>query len=175
MSQQHHAPTEEGNTANPVKMAIAVTVGAFGLIIGIILLAHYAVSSHTLGTTAEKANTPEAIAIRIAPVTDLVVNASKVPTGTPTPEATPAKVAAAPIVAMAIPAAVSAGTPVAAGGEGVRLHGVHVSGPADRIRSHQRHLRKAAAQGNRRLHHRPHGLRDANAKRTPVQAVRHRP
>ena len=134
MSQQHHVPTEEGNTASPVKMAIAVTVGAFGLIIGIILLAHYAVSSHTLGTTAEKANTPEAIAIRIAPVTDLVVNASKVPTGTPTPEAAPAKVEAAPIVAMAIPAAVSAGAPVAAGGEGVykaacvACHGAGIAG-----------------------------------------------
>ena len=135
MSQPHHAPTEEGNTVNPVKMAIAVTVGAFGLIIGIVLLAHYAVGSHTLGTTAQNANTPEAIANRIAPVTELVVNASKAPTATSAPEAAPAKVvAAAPIVAMAIPAAVSAGTPVAAGGEGVykaacvACHGAGIAG-----------------------------------------------
>lgn len=134
MSQPHHAPTEEGNTANPVKMAIAVTVGAFGLIIGIVLLAHYAVGSHTLGTTAQKANTPEAIANRIAPVTELVINASKAPTAALTSDAASAKVAAAPIVAMAIPAAVPAGAPVAGGGEGVykaacvACHGAGIAG-----------------------------------------------
>ena len=134
MSQSHHTPTEEGNAAYPVKMAIAVTVGTFALIICIILLAQYAVGSHTVGATAEKANAPEAIAKRIAPVTELVVDASKAPTATVAPGAAPAKVAAAAIVAMAIPTAASAGAPVAAGGEGVykaacvACHGAGIAG-----------------------------------------------
>ena len=133
MSESHHAPAEEGNAAHPVKLAIAVTVGAFALIIGILLLAHYAVGSHAVGTTVDKANTAEEIAKRIAPVTELAVNASKAPTATPSPAVAPAQ-AAAPIVAMAIPASAPAGAPTAAGGEGVfkaacvACHGAGIAG-----------------------------------------------
>ena len=135
MSQSDHAPTEEGNAAHPIKMAIAVTVGAFGLIVGIILLAQYAVGGHVVGTTVDGANTPEAIAKRIAPVTDLAVAASKAPTAAPTPQAVPAKsTTAAPIVAMVIPTAAPAGAPTATGGEGVyksacvACHGAGIAG-----------------------------------------------
>jgi cytochrome c5 len=133
MSQSHHAPTEEGNASHPVKMAIAVTVGAFGLILGIVLLAHFAVGSHSVGDKVDKANTPEAIAKRIAPVTELAIDTSKLQAPAPVPAATAIKVAA-PIVAMAIPAAAAAGAPAAAGGEGVyktacfACHGAGIAG-----------------------------------------------
>jgi cytochrome c5 len=115
-------------------MAIAVTAGAFGLIVCIILLANYAVGSRTVGTTVENANAPEAVAKRIAPVVELAVDASKAQPAAAIAEAAPAKMAAAPIVAMAIPAAVSAGAPVAAGGEAVyktacvACHGAGIAG-----------------------------------------------
>ena len=133
MSQSNHAPAEEGNAAHPVKMAIAITVGAFGLIIGIILLAQYAVGGHAVGTNVDKANTPEAIAKRIAPVTELAVDASKAPAAATTPIVAPAKVAA-PVVAMAIPTVAAAGALPAAGGEGVyksacvACHGAGIAG-----------------------------------------------
>ena len=133
MSQSHHAPAGEGNAAHPVKMAIAVTVGAFGLIIGIMLLAQYAVGGHAVGNSVDKANTPDAIAKRITPVTELVVDASKAPPAATTPEVAPAK-ASAPIVAMAIPAAAAVGALPSAGGEGVyksacvACHGAGIAG-----------------------------------------------
>ena len=135
MSQPHHHPAEENAESHPVKMAIAVTVGAFALIIGIVMLAYFAVGTYSIGSSAEKANTPAAIAQRIAPVTDLAIDASKspAPTPAPAPVAAISKVAA-PIVAMAIPAASAAAAPTAAGGEGiyktacVACHGAGIAG-----------------------------------------------
>ena len=131
MSQPHH-PAEENTESHPVKMAIVVTVGAFALIIGIVMLAYFAVGSYSIGTSAEKANTPEAIAQRIAPVTVLALDASKSPVPALTPVAAVSK-AAGPIVAMAIPAATAAPT-VVGGGEGtyksacVACHGAGIAG-----------------------------------------------
>jgi cytochrome c5 len=79
MSHAHH-DNENAQAANPIKMTIAVTVGAFGLIVAIILLAQFAVGSHVIGSAADTANTPEAIAKRIAPAVELAQgDASKVP------------------------------------------------------------------------------------------------
>ena len=100
------------------------------------MLAYFAVGSYSVGRSVEKANTPEAIAQRIAPVTVLALDAAKTPAATPTltPVASVSKVAA-PIVAMAIPAAASASAaPIAAGGEGiyktacVACHGAGIAG-----------------------------------------------
>ena len=140
MSQPDHAPTGETNAAHAVKMTIAVTVGAIVLVIGIFLLAKYAIGTHSVGNSAEKANTPEAIAQRIAPVTTLAVDVSKAPA----PASIPTQVATMPvaatqksspaIVAAAIPAAGVAVTPAAAGGEGVyknacvACHGAGIAG-----------------------------------------------
>lgn len=131
MSQPEHGSTGEANAAHAVKMTIAVTVGAIGLIIGIFLLAKYAIGTHSLGNSAENANTPEAIAQRIAPVTTLAIDVSKAPAPTPTP--TPTPVATLPvaatqksspsIVAAAIPAAGVAATLTAGGGEGIYKNG----------------------------------------------------
>ena len=134
MSQSHHDPVEENIETHPVKLAIAVMVGAFALILGIIMLAHFAVGTHAVGNSVDKANAPEAVAQRIAPVTMLAVDAAKgaVPTAVAQVTATPKT--AALVAAIAIPAAVPAGAPAAAGGEGVyktacvACHGSGVAG-----------------------------------------------
>ena len=133
MSQPHHDPSPEDKGAHPVKMAIAVTIGAFALIIGIIMLAQFAVGSYSLGNSADNANTPEAIARRIAPVTTLAIDASKAVPMVAAAAAVP-KAVAAPIAAVAIPAAVAAGAQAASGGEGVyknacvACHGAGIAG-----------------------------------------------
>lgn len=132
MSQPHH-PTEENTESHPVKMAIAVTIGAFALIIGIVMLAYFAVGSYSIGKGVDKANTPEAIAQRIAPVTALALDASKSPAPALTPVAAASK-SAAPIMAVAIPVASASAAPTAAGGEGtykaacVACHGAGIAG-----------------------------------------------
>ncbi len=110
MSQHHSDPVEENIETHPVKLAIAVVVGAVALVVGIVLLAYFAVGSHRVGETERKANTPEAIAQRIAPLTTLSVDASKA-AAVPSvvmPAAAP-KSTAGPIVAMAIPASLAVG------------------------------------------------------------------
>ncbi len=132
MSQPHHL-AEENTESNPVKMAIAVTVGAFALIIGIVMLAYFAVGTYSVGRGVEKANTPEEITKRIAPVTVLALDAAKSPAPALTPVPAVSKVAA-PIVAMAIPVASASAAPTAAGGEGtyktacVACHGAGIAG-----------------------------------------------
>ena len=134
MSQPHHGSSEGSNGANPIKMTIAVTVGAFALIVGVFMLAYFAVGTHSVGKSVENANTPEAIAKRIAPVTTLEIDVSKASVPALMPVAATANVAAAPIVAMAIPAAAVAGATTAAGGEGVyknacvACHGAGIAG-----------------------------------------------
>ena len=134
MSQSHHGSSEENNGANPIKMTIAVTIGAFALIIGIFMLAYFAVANHTVGKSVENANTPEAIAKRIAPVTTLTVDASKSPAPALAPAAATSNMPAAPIVAVAIPTASVASAPTAAGGKGVyenaciACHGAGIAG-----------------------------------------------
>ncbi|MCY7388977.1 MAG: c-type cytochrome [Burkholderiales bacterium] len=133
MSQSHHDPSDESGGTNRLKMAIAVTVGAFALIIGVFMLAYFAVGSHTVGKSVDSANTPEAIAKRIAPVSTLEVDESKKPAPALIPVAATSK-SVAPIVAVAIPAAAVAGAPSAAGGEGVyknacvACHGAGIAG-----------------------------------------------
>ena len=134
MSQSHHGSSEGSNGANPIKMTIAVTVGAFALIVGVFMLAYFAVGTHSVGKSVENANTPEAIAKRIAPVATLEIDVSKASVPALMPVAATANVAAAPIVAMAIPAAAVAGATTAAGGEGVyknacvACHGAGIAG-----------------------------------------------
>ena len=133
MSQPHHDPSQEDEGAHPVKMAIAVTIGAFALIIGIVMLAQFAVGTHSLGNSADNANTPEAIARRIAPVTTLAIDASKAVPMVTAAAAAP-KAVAAPIVAVVIPVAAAPGAQAAAGGEGVyknacvACHGAGIAG-----------------------------------------------
>ncbi len=116
---QPNTPSTGEKATNPVTMAIYVAIGAVVMIIGIILLASYAVHSHKVG--ANVAVTEKTTLSNIAPLTTVVVDATKGPV--PSLNMPKPAVAAidAPVVAMAIPTAVAPGTVVAkpAGGKGV--------------------------------------------------------
>lgn len=122
MSDHSSSHTDTASKSNPIKTAIFVAVGALALIIGVFLLAKFAVGTHEVGATNEAANKPEMVAKRIAPVTSLLVvqQAAGAPAVSAVPAAA-ATTAAAPMVAALIPVAMPAGAAPAAagGGEGI--------------------------------------------------------
>lgn len=140
MSYQTPSQSNEASKSNPIKTAIFVAVGVLALIIGVFLLAKFAVGTHQLGASNELANNPEVVAKRIAPVVTLLV--------VPQAAATPSTVAVAPansaaataaaptVVAALIPVALPAGAApaTAGGGEGVykggcvACHGAGIAG-----------------------------------------------
>lgn len=73
MSSHTPSPADSGKKSNPVGMAIIATVCAVTLIVGIALLAKFAVGTHTLGAAVASANTPEAIAARVGPMVQIAV------------------------------------------------------------------------------------------------------
>lgn len=83
-----------GGKSNPVGMAIAISVGTLGLVIGIILLAKFAVGTHKVGAGTQAA-TPEAVNERIAPVAKLAVEGGPAVSSAVTPPPAPAPVVAA--------------------------------------------------------------------------------
>lgn len=140
MSYQTPSQSNEASKSNPIKTAIYVAVGVLALIIGVFLLAKFAVGTHQLGASNELANNPEVVAKRIAPVVTLLVVPQAVATP-PTVAVAPANSAAsatvAPtVVAALIPVALPAdAAPAAAGGgEGVykggcvACHGAGIAG-----------------------------------------------
>lgn len=118
MSQHHTDPVEENLETHPLKLAIAVTVGAIALVIGIVLLANFAVGSHRMGETDARANTPEEITKRIAPHATVAVDPSKASAPALTKAALP-KAVEASVVAVAIPPPLPPGAAVASGGASV--------------------------------------------------------
>ena len=133
MSQHHHDPVEENIETHPVKLAVAVIVGALGLIVSVVLLAYFAVGSHRVGSGEAKANTPEAITNRIAPVVTLAVESTKGSAAVPVSAPAKATNASAPVVAMAIPAAMPFAAAAQGGGEGTyksACSACHASGVA---------------------------------------------
>jgi len=140
MSYQTPSQSNEASKSNPIKTAIFVAVGVLALIIGVFLLAKFAVGTHQLGASNELANNPEVVAKRIAPVVTLLVVPQAVATP-PTVAVAPANSAAsatvAPtVVAALIPVALPAGAApaTAGGGEGVykggcvACHGAGIAG-----------------------------------------------
>ncbi|HEX4779422.1 MAG TPA: c-type cytochrome [Usitatibacter sp.] len=96
----HHDPIEENIETHPVKLAIGVVIGAAALIIGIMMLAQFAVGSYgARDMKGEPAMSPEAIAKRLAPVAKVVVDPNA------PAAAAPAAATPAPTMAAAIPAA----------------------------------------------------------------------
>lgn len=93
MSQHHTDSANDADKGNPVQLAVAVTAGAIGLVIAIIMVAYFAVGTHKVGASEPKANTPEAIAQRISPLTTLKgPDAAAAPSpATAAPAAVPAK------------------------------------------------------------------------------------
>lgn len=131
MSDHSSSHANGASKSNPIKTAIFIALGALALIIGVFLLAKFAVGTHEIGATNEAANQPEMVAKRIAPVTTLLVVPQ--PGGAPgtTVAATPAAAvptAAPAVVAALIPVALPAGAAPAAagGGEGVYKAGCAV-------------------------------------------------
>lgn len=105
MSQHpHHDPIEENLDTHPVKLAIGVVVGAAAMIIGVYLLAQFAVGSYgERSLKGEAAMRSDAVAKRLAPVAKFVVD----PNAAATPAAPAAPATAT--VAMAAPAAAAGG------------------------------------------------------------------
>jgi cytochrome c5 len=90
MSQHHSTPAD--SQAHPIKLAIIVAAGTLALIVGIILLAYYAVGTHGIGAES-KGMSPEETVKRIAPVARLVTEQAPGASATPqtkTAAATPA-------------------------------------------------------------------------------------
>jgi cytochrome c5 len=109
MSEHHADPVEQNIETHPVKLAVAVGVGAVALIIAIVLLASFAVGTHDVGADS-KASSPEETAMRIAPVAKLVVEDGRAPASA---GAAPAKASPA-----APPAGISMTTPTVAKADG---------------------------------------------------------
>ncbi|MFM7461521.1 MAG: c-type cytochrome [Burkholderiales bacterium] len=92
MSEQDHGTTE--GKSNPVGVAIAVFIGTIGLVIGIMLLAQFAIGTRPLGAGLDKAAAEAAVKERIAPDVIIVTSATK-ESGPVAP--TPPAVVAAPV------------------------------------------------------------------------------
>ncbi|HUL55780.1 MAG TPA: c-type cytochrome [Usitatibacter sp.] len=120
----HHDPIEENIETHPVKLAIGVVIGAAALIIGIMMLADFAVGSYGARSMADDpAMSKEAVAKRLAPVAKFEVD--------PNAPAVPAAASAPPVAAVAVAAA----APAAAGGAGKKTYetvcfACHASGVA---------------------------------------------
>jgi cytochrome c5 len=110
----HHDPIEDNIDTHPVKLAIGVVIGAAALIVGILLLAQFAVGSYGARSMKdEKAMSEADVAKRLAPVATVNVdpNAPAPAPAAPAPAAGAANVAT---VTIPPPAAKTA----AAGGSG---------------------------------------------------------
>ncbi|HEY2630121.1 MAG TPA: c-type cytochrome [Usitatibacter sp.] len=106
----HHDPIEENLDAHPVKVAIGVAVGAVALVIGIMMLADFAVGAYgARSMKGDPAMTPEAVAKRLAPAAKLVIDPNA-----PPPPAAPA---VAPVAAVSVPAAAGKADAGAGGGK----------------------------------------------------------
>jgi cytochrome c5 len=97
MSRHHHVdPIQENIDTHPVKLAIGIVAGAFALIVGIILLAQFAVNAYGGRSLKDDPSmSAENIAKRIAPVAKVEID--------PNALSTPAPAAVAPMAAAAIP------------------------------------------------------------------------
>jgi cytochrome c5 len=94
----HHDPIEDNIDTHPVKLAIGVVIGAAALIVGILLLAQFAVGAYgTRSMKDDPAMSPEAVARRIAPVASVSIDPNA-----PAPAAAPAAPA---VAAVTVPAA----------------------------------------------------------------------
>ncbi len=96
----HHDPIEDNIDTHPVKLAIGVAIGAAALIIGILLLAQFAVGSYgARSMKAEAAMSDAAVAKRLAPAATVAIdpNARVAATAAAQPAAAAPAIAPVPI------------------------------------------------------------------------------
>lgn len=102
----HHEQNKEGSGPNSITLAMSIAVGTVALIIGIILLANFAVGMYGARSLKDdSAMSPEAVARRLAPVAKTEVD----------PNA-PAAAVAAPVAVVAVAVPAPAGKAEAGGG-----------------------------------------------------------
>ena len=131
MAEHHHDVIEDNIETHPVKLAIGVIIGAIALVVGIILLAQFAVGAYgSRSLKDDPSMSPQAVSKRLAPVAQLAIDPNA-----PPPAAAPAPAAAAtPVAAAVIPPPAAKGAPAAAGGKSVydatcsACHGAGVAG-----------------------------------------------
>ncbi len=119
MGDKHNDSTEAGSEANPAKIAVIVFVGAILMVVGIVLLAQFAISTRPLGAGNDVANSVESVTKRVAHPVSLAVDPSKGPVPgvavAPVVSAAASAPTAAPVVAAVIPVATVAGVSKANG------------------------------------------------------------
>jgi cytochrome c5 len=111
----HHDPIEDNIDSHPVKVAIGVVIGAAALIVGIILLAQFAVGSHGARSMKDDpAMSPAAVTKRLAPAAQVVIDPNAAAPAAAAPAATPALAVASVTIP---PPAGGAARPAAASGK----------------------------------------------------------
>jgi cytochrome c5 len=104
MTSQHHDPIQDNIDSHPVKLAIAITLGAVAVVIAIIMIVQYAVGSYgTRDLKDDPSMSDAAVKKRIAPVAQVRVDPNA-------PAAAPAS--AAPATPAAAPGAMPPAAPV---------------------------------------------------------------
>lgn len=97
----HHDPIQDNIDTHPLKLVIGVVIGAAALILGIVLLAQFAVGAYgTRSLKNDPAMSDEAVSKRLAPVAQLAIDPNA-----PAPAAAPAAGSAPPVTAVVIPPA----------------------------------------------------------------------
>jgi cytochrome c5 len=153
---QHHDPIEDNIETHPLKLAIGVVIGAFALIVGLILLVQFAVGLYAGRSLKDDPSmSPEEVAKRLAPVAQVAIDPNAPP---------PAPAAPAPAIAsVTVPPAASKGAAsAAAGGKDVydkvctACHSAGVAGApkfgdkaawAPRVKEGKDHLYASALKG----------------------------
>jgi cytochrome c5 len=93
----HHDPIQDNIDTHPLKLAIGVVIGAAALILGIVLLAQFAVGAYGARSLKnDPAMSDEAVRKRLAPVAQLVIDPNA-------PAAAPAVGTAPAVTAVVIP------------------------------------------------------------------------
>jgi len=111
----HHDVIQDNIETHPVQLAIGVAVGAIALVVGIILLAQFAVGAYGTRELKDDPSMSDAsVRKRIAPVANVAVDPNA---PAPAPAAA-APAAATPVAAAAIPAPAAKGADGAASGKG---------------------------------------------------------
>ena len=106
----HHDPIEDNIETHPVKLAIGIVIGTFALIVGIILLAQFAVGVYgSRSLKDDPSMKAEAVAQRLAPVAKVEVDPNAPATPAPTVAAAAPATGAMPAAVIPPPAAKAAG------------------------------------------------------------------